>query len=99
MIMHVQADTMMQNTGPGKVHTQFNFLNFFGFFFLIFWGYPQQTNSNAAAYIPELCIQLMPKTLSPRCGESLSSSNPELTQTIDQSYIAMHKRCPVTYKS
>ena len=23
MIMHVQADTMMQNTGPGKVHPLF----------------------------------------------------------------------------
>jgi len=28
MIMHVQADTMMQNTGPGKVHTQFYFYFF-----------------------------------------------------------------------
>ena len=28
MIMHVQADTMMQNTGPGKLHTQFLFFNF-----------------------------------------------------------------------
>ena len=44
--MHVQADTMMQNTGPGKVHTQFYFLIFFGF--LIFWVHPankQQRNS------------------------------------------------------
>ena len=47
MIMHVQADTMMQNTGPGKVHTQFLFFNFFWVF--DFLGYIQQTNSNATA--------------------------------------------------
>ena len=60
MIMHVQADTMMQNTGPGKVHTQFLFFKFF-FWVFDFLGYIQQTNSNATAYIPEFCIQLNAK--------------------------------------
>ena len=57
-----------------SAHTILVFFNFI-LGFLNFWVYPQQTNSNATAYIPELCIQLMPKTFSPRCGESLSSSS------------------------
>ena len=66
MIMHVQADTMMQKTGPGKVHTQFLFFNFFGF--LIFWGTSSKQTATQQHIYQNFVYNLMPKILSPRCN-------------------------------
>ena len=93
MIMHVQADTMMQNTGPGKVHTQFYFLIFFGF--LIFWVHPANKQQRNSIYHQNIVYILCQKYSHPDVENRRAAAVPELTQTINQ-YIAMPKRCPVT---